>query len=218
MKAMAQRVVLGQAILLAICLVLAGLIGRLAYINVRLAPGLTEYSYRRQTSTVTIPGRRGYVLDRRFRLLAGSEDRYILYADPRAITDKPTAAAAIARVLGRPTADVLKKLEDPTSPGYVVLLEDLDRPQREGIEGLAMDGLGVQREPGRTYPMGSLAATTSSATWARTAVGSKASRRPWTGSSRPNPVGGWSIATCSGGRSSRRRTRTRHRLTASTWC
>ena len=48
MKAMGQRMVLGQAILLAVCLLLAGLVGRLAYINGRLSPQLAEYSYRRK--------------------------------------------------------------------------------------------------------------------------------------------------------------------------
>ena len=158
MKAMGQRMVLGQAILLAVCLLLAGLVGRLAYINGRLSPQLAEYSYRRQTSTVTIPGRRGYILDRRFRVLAGSQDRYILYADPRAVPDKAAAAEAMARVLGRPPAELRKKLEDPTSPGYVLLQQDLDEPQREGLEALAIEGVGVQREPGRIYPMGTLMA------------------------------------------------------------
>ncbi|MBI4579387.1 MAG: penicillin-binding protein 2 [Planctomycetes bacterium] len=157
MTATGQRTRLGQALVLLLCACLAGLIGRLVYINTQLAPRLRAYSYPRQTSTILVPGSRGAVLDRRYRLLAGTTDQFAVYADPRLIADRGEAARAVAAKFGLSERDIREKLDRPTAPGYVVLCRTDENP-RDKMAGLKLRGLGVQREPVRVYPMGNLAA------------------------------------------------------------
>lgn len=157
MIAAGQRTRTGQALIVLLCLCLCGLIGRLAYINTTMADGLREYSYRRQTQTITIPGTRGVILDRRFRVLAGSTNEFVVFADPRLISDHGKAAARLTDVLDLPARDIRDKLDHPTSPGYVVLCRTKEDPEQT-LESLQIRGVDIHREPDRTYPMGSLAA------------------------------------------------------------
>jgi len=152
-----QRTGVGQALIILLCLCLAGLIGRLVYINTKMAPELREYSYRRQTQIITIPGTRGVILDRRYRVMAGSTDMFSVFADPRLIPDHGEAAASLAPVLGMSVKDIRDKLDRPTSPAFVVLCRTEENPKPE-LAKLRIRGIDVQREPARTYPMGGLAA------------------------------------------------------------
>jgi len=152
-----QRARVGQALIVLLCLCLVGLIGRLVYINTTMAESLRDWSYRRQTQVITIPGARGVILDRRFRVLAGTRDEYCVFADPRLIPDHNEAAELLAPVLGMPAKDIREKLARPTSPAYVVLCRVKDDLRSE-LAKLRLRGVQVQREPTRTYPMGNLAA------------------------------------------------------------
>lgn len=158
MEPAGQRARMGQALVVLVCLVLVVLVGRLFYINVALAQDLREWSYPRQTSTVILPGRRGAILDRRYRVLAGSHDHYTIFADPRFVLDREEACRQLAGALGMPAADIRKRLENPTSPAYVIIREDVPEEQVKQVRQLELSGFDIQRQPGRTYPMGSLAA------------------------------------------------------------
>lgn len=165
-----QRTRVGQALVVLMCFCLAGLIGRLVYINTKMAPRLREWSYPRQTRTIPIPGARGVVLDRRYRVLAGNTDVFSIYADPRIIItgDDPErevsdavryaeAAAALAPVLGMPAQEIRTKLEHPTAPAYVVLCRTKENKRAE-LSKIKIRGVEIERESSRTYPMGQLAA------------------------------------------------------------
>ncbi len=152
-----QRVRTAQALIVLLCLCLLGLIGRLVYINTKMAPELRAYSDKRQSYTITLQGTRGVVLDRRFRVLAGSADQFAVYADPMLIPNHAEAASQLAPVLALNQNDILNKLDHPPSPSYVVLCRTKDNPD-EAIDKLQLRGVGVQREPSRVYPMGKLAA------------------------------------------------------------
>jgi len=152
-----QRTRVGQALILLLCLCLLGLLGRLVYINSVMAPRLQDWSYRRQTSTIVLPGTRGAILDRRYRALAGSSNEFSVYADPRLIADHGEAAALLAPILGMPAKEIRDRLDHPTSPAYVVLCR-LKENKKDKLAQLDLRGVGVQREPARVYPMGTLAA------------------------------------------------------------
>jgi cell division protein FtsI/penicillin-binding protein 2 len=165
-----QRTRIGQALIIMLCLSMLGLIGRLVYINTKMAPQLREWSYRRQTQTIPIPGARGVILDRRYRVLAGSTDAFAIYADPRTISVEKDgeqqlataerharAATLLAPVLGMSEKEIREKLAHPSSPAYVVLCRTKENKKAE-LAKLKMRGIGSQPEPIRTYPMGNLAA------------------------------------------------------------
>jgi cell division protein FtsI/penicillin-binding protein 2 len=156
---MSERLRVAQWLIVGICLVFALLVGRLAYIQVKLRPELLEWSERRQCSIVPLPGRRGTIYDRRQRVVAGSQDRPTIYADPRLIEDPADVSQQLGSLLQTNPAEILKLLENPTSPGYVVLRRGAEDMEVEGLRDLKppVPGLNVLREPMRTYPMGSLA-------------------------------------------------------------
>jgi cell division protein FtsI/penicillin-binding protein 2 len=158
MEATGERTRLAQGIIAGVCVVLVALVGRLGYIEAKLRPVLLEYSQKRQTSTIPLPGRRGSVMDSRHRVLAGSKDQPTIYADPRMITDHAEAAEQLAAVFNMPPAEVRKLLDDPTSPAYVVLKRGAEDVEVEGVRKLNLPGINVHREPVRNYPMGPLAA------------------------------------------------------------
>ena len=154
----AKRTWVGHALIVLVGAAMLALIGRLAYLEAKVRPALLDWSQRRQSSVVPLPGRRGAILDRRLRVLAGSHDRPTIYADPRVIEDREDAAQQLAMVLGQPAAELKKLLDDPASPGYVILKRSADRTEVEGIKLLRIRGIGMTNEPVRSYSMGKLAA------------------------------------------------------------
>lgn len=154
----AKRSWVGHAMIVFLVGAMLALIGRLAYIQGHMRTELLEWSQRRQCSTVVLPGRRGAILDRRLRVLAGSHDRPTIYADPRLIEDHEAAARQLAMVLGSKAADLKKLLDEPTSPEFVILKRAADAHEAEGVKELKIRGVGMVNEPVRSYPMGKLAA------------------------------------------------------------
>ena len=148
----------GHLVIGLVCAALLGQIGRLAYIHQKLRPSLQEWSERRQTSTVPLPARRGAILDRRFRVLAGSHDCPTVYADPRMVKDHAEAAQQLASVLGKRPNEILQLLDDPKKKAFVIIARGVAENEAEGVRDLKIEGVGIRNEPKRTYPMGSLAA------------------------------------------------------------
>lgn len=153
-----QRLWVSHALTGLLCLFLLGLVGRLTYIHAVMSPQLLEWSERRQRRVVTIPGRRGQILDRRHRVLAGSVDRPMIFADPRLITDHADAAAKLAPILNLSAEQITRLLDNPSSPGFVIIKRGGDPSEAEAVQALNIRGLSVQKEPSRCYPMGPLAA------------------------------------------------------------
>lgn len=158
MNGAGQRIWVGRALIGLVCLVLAAMIGRLAYIHAHMSPQLQAWSEQRQRSTVSIPGRRGMILDRKQRVLAGSYDRPTVFADPRLIEDREKSAEDLAVILHQPADEILKKLEQPTSPAFVVIARDIESSDARDIESLGIRGIRIRKEPSRAYPMGTLGA------------------------------------------------------------
>ena len=105
-----------------------------------------------------IPGRRGAILDRQGRVLAGSFELPTVFADPRLIEDHGAAATELADRLAMPVELVRRLLDKPTSPGFVILKRGASIEEASAVEELNIRGVGTRQEPVRSYPMGSLAA------------------------------------------------------------
>jgi cell division protein FtsI/penicillin-binding protein 2 len=152
-----QRTRVGQGLVILICAMLVTLIGRLVYLYGVEGPKYQDWSYTRQVSTVPLPARRGFVFDRRFRVLAGSQDLPTVYADPRQIEDHEQAARQLAIPLNASAAEIRKLLDDPTSPGFVIIQTAVAPAEADEVLSLQIPGIGVKKDPVRTYPMGALA-------------------------------------------------------------
>jgi cell division protein FtsI/penicillin-binding protein 2 len=109
------------------------------------------------TQTVTIPGQRGRILDRRGRELAVSEDAADVIATPYQVEDPARAAQRLASVLAIPEDKILRSLADRTS-GFAYLARQVDLPTAERVRKLKLAGIGTVPSSRRVYPEGKLAA------------------------------------------------------------
>ncbi len=100
-------------------------IGRAAWVQGIQGGGLAADAQSQQTQTVTIPGRRGRILDRHGRELAVSEDAEDVIATPYQVEDPARAARRLAPLLNVSEAEILAPagrsilgLRLPGSPGW----------------------------------------------------------------------------------------------------
>ena len=153
---------LAERMILAACGVLVALGGRLAYIEVVMRPTLSPRAERQQVGMRTLHARRGLILDRRGRVLAGSDEADSVFFDPTRVADLHDAALRIAPILDqRPSAivdRVQRRVEVNPKTQYVLLKREVPEVEAEAIRGLKVPGVGTQALPRRRYPMGRLAA------------------------------------------------------------
>ena len=148
----------GRLLFVLACLMLwaAGVVTRLGYLQVAAHESFRLKADRQQQRVVELDAPRGTIYDARGRELAVSVAVDSAYAVPKAIADKPAAAAAIAAVLGEKPRDVLDRLE--AGREFVWIARKLDRPQATRLRALELPGLGFLEESKRYYPMRELAA------------------------------------------------------------
>ena len=77
------------------------IVGRAFWLQGVKGAQLASEAVSQQTETVTVPGLRGALLDRRGTRLAASEDAATIYATPYQVKNPPQAAAKLAPILDR---------------------------------------------------------------------------------------------------------------------
>ena len=88
-----------------------------------------------------------------------NETRYTIYVDPRFIDDSEQASQLIAEVTGG-EASVYAEKASNKERAYVVLERRITKQVADSIRELELRGVGLQEEPTRIHPYGSLAAQT----------------------------------------------------------
>ncbi len=116
---------------------------------------LASEAVYQQTETVTVPGLRGSLLDRRGNELAASEDAATIYATPYQVKNPPLAAKKLAQILELDRAEVLEDLTAEGGFSYIAHKVSLDQAGR--IERLELEGIGQLPDSRRTYPQGDMA-------------------------------------------------------------
>jgi cell division protein FtsI/penicillin-binding protein 2 len=116
---------------------------------------LASQAISQQTETITVPGLRGSLLDRRGGTLASSEDAATIYATPYQVKNPPQAAAKLAPILGLEKGEVLEALTEESGFSYVAHKVDLQTAGR--VERLKLEGIGELPDSRRTYPQGDMA-------------------------------------------------------------
>jgi cell division protein FtsI (penicillin-binding protein 3) len=117
---------------------------------------LASEATSQQTETVTVPGLRGRILDRRGQELAVSEDAASVYATPYQVKDPERTASRLAVVLGLSRDDLLKGLT--AQSGFSYLAHKVDVAAAEKVKQMNLAGIGTLPDSKRTYPQGDLAA------------------------------------------------------------
>lgn len=141
--------------LLALMLVL--LVGRLIQINTSMAPKLLGLAARQRTSEMIIPARRGSIYDRRGRVLAGSEMRPSLYADPSLIDDPAETARKIGEIIRVDPGMIENEIRVSSAPRFCWLERRIDPAEADAVMRLNLPGIGSVDEFARYWPMESLA-------------------------------------------------------------
>jgi cell division protein FtsI (penicillin-binding protein 3) len=116
---------------------------------------LASEAVSQQTETITVPGLRGSLLDRRGHALAASEDAATIYATPYQVKNPPRAAKELAPILDQSEAEVLKALTVPSGFSYLAHKASLETAAR--VEALDLEGIGELPDSRRTYPQGEMA-------------------------------------------------------------
>lgn len=76
---------------------------------------------------------------------------YVLYAEPRKISDPQAAARRLSPIIGISESELLKKLDLPDDP-YEPLLHRVSEEKRAEISALEISGIGFTKESVRVYP------------------------------------------------------------------
>jgi cell division protein FtsI/penicillin-binding protein 2 len=131
------------------------IIGRAFWLQGVQGSELASEAISQQTETITVPGLRGSLLDRRGNELAASEDASTIFATPYQVKNPAQAAAQLAPILDLSKGEVLRSLTADSGFSYVahkVSLEDSAK-----IEALKLEGIGELPDSRRTYPQGEMA-------------------------------------------------------------
>src|SRR6476469_2616923 len=124
-------------------------IGRAFWLQGVQGGALASEAISQQTETVTVPGLRGSLLDRRGNELAASEDAATIYATPYQVKNPPQAADKLAKILDLKPEEVLKSLTADSGFSYVAHKVSLEQAGR--IERLKLEGIGELPDSRRTY-------------------------------------------------------------------
>jgi cell division protein FtsI/penicillin-binding protein 2 len=116
---------------------------------------LASEAVSQQTETITVPGLRGSLLDRRGNPLATSEDAATIYATPYQVKNPPQAAAKLASILNLKKGEVLEALTVESGFSYIAHKVDLGTAAK--VEALHLEGIGELPDSRRTYPQGEMA-------------------------------------------------------------
>ena len=135
------------------------LVGRLVYINTYHGPRLIAKAHRQQRSHVPLQPRRGFIVDGRGRIIAGTMPRKSVFADPKVIPNKEAAALKLSEVLQIDPGEIVPDLLAAGEHRFFVIRRGVSEEEAERIKQAGIYGLGVFTEPYRTYPMNSLAAS-----------------------------------------------------------
>jgi len=116
---------------------------------------LASDAISQQTETITVPGLRGSLLDRRGNALAASEDAATIFATPYQIENPPRAARELAPILDQSQSEVLRALT--VDSGFSYLAQKVSLQTAARVEALELEGIGELPDSRRTYPQGEMA-------------------------------------------------------------
>ena len=145
------------ALFVAMALALAGVVVRLAMLQVRESGAYAALGEEQRLRTEELGARRAEILDRSGSPLAITLEARDVYANPALVTDATGEAVQLSAALDVPRKRLTTALATPdTTFVYLARGVDLDVAQR--ITDLALPGIGVLPSEKRHYPAGALAA------------------------------------------------------------
>jgi len=143
-----------------ILLLFAGLyflvISKLFYWQLVKAETLKEAQVNQSSDQLTLSAIRGDILTSDNFPLATNKISYLLYANPKVVTDKDKYAKLLAPIIDVEEASISAALSKNLF--WVRLAQRLPSEKKQSVDGLKLDGLGFQVQTERYYPEASMAA------------------------------------------------------------
>lgn len=138
----------------------AGIEGRLVYLQVFRHADLMARAARQQSRTLATPAKRGDILDRRGQLLATTVDVDSIYAVPSEITNDEEAVAKLCDAVGDCSAREREALTDrlKNQRNFAYVRRQVSPDEARRVAALSLDGVGFIKESRRFYPNKELAA------------------------------------------------------------
>ena len=130
---------------------------RLFYWQVIAADNLRLEAASQYFLQFTLPATRGSILASDGSPLVINQPAFLLYAEPRRITDINAFVAAVAKPLELDPMTLTQQLSDPNR-AWVPLAHKVESPLADSLRALELEGLGFEKEPKRYYPEASMAA------------------------------------------------------------
>lgn len=147
-------------LLLTLVVAIGALMGRLGFIQTIESPWLTKAAEALHNRTIPLQGTRGTIYDSTGQQLAYTASAPSVLAMPAQITDKPGTAAALAKILNMPSADILKLLQKRALTVWINPNgRKITDAQATAIRDLRLPGIYLTEEGQRVYPFGTLAAS-----------------------------------------------------------
>jgi cell division protein FtsI (penicillin-binding protein 3) len=134
---------------------------RLVYLQVYEHSALQARADRQQLKTMTLPPRRGEIVDRNGRLLAYSVDADTVAADPSEVKDPDATARAVCAAIQTCTPDLERVMTDRLrrrDRQFANLARWISPPDAARVRALELEGIIMLRETKRYYPKRDLAA------------------------------------------------------------
>lgn len=104
---------------------------------------------------ISIPARRGLILDRNGNKLAQSLQLSSVYADPLMVKDVPAVAHQLSKILKQSPVKLTKRLKKKKR--FVWIKRKISDEEHDAISQLSLQGIGIIPEFQRFYPNGQLA-------------------------------------------------------------
>jgi cell division protein FtsI/penicillin-binding protein 2 len=141
------------ALLIAVFLAFAA---RCFYLQYFKSEQYTSFCTRQQQAVATLKPQRGVIMDCRGRVLAASSEILTVFAEPRILTDVKDTSSELAPILDLGAHIICKLITDSANPGFAKIITGADYNQ--AAEARKVQGVGVESDWERHYPMNRLAA------------------------------------------------------------
>lgn len=133
----------------------AVLLGRAVHVQIIQQEELSVRAQKEFRKQVEITPRRGIIFDRNQEELAVSLDTDSVYASPLKITQPKQVGRKLAKALGLPAREVVKRLS--SERGFVWIARRISPDKAKAVKDLELGGVGLIMEPRRFYPYTTLA-------------------------------------------------------------
>lgn len=141
--------------LVVVSCVMAGLMGRLVYLQLYQSAWLAENAADQRIRDIPVEAKRGIIYDRLGRELAVSVSADSIYAIPAEIRNPEDTAARLAAILGLDGGRLTEKLKKRQA--FTWIQRKVDAETAKQVKVLGLPGIGITQESRRQYPHDNLA-------------------------------------------------------------